>query len=63
VTSNVFLEGHRIRLEVSSSNYPRFDRNPNTGLPFGTDTELLKAHQTIYHDAVRPSHLILPVIP
>jgi len=63
VTSNVFLEGHRIRLEVSSSNYPRFDRNPNTGLPFGTDTELLEAHQTIYHDAVRPSHLILPVIP
>lgn len=63
VTSNVFLEGHRIRLEVSSSNYPRFDRNPNSGLPFGTDIELLEAHQTIYHDTAHPSHLTLPVIP
>jgi len=63
VTSNVFLAGHRIRLEVSSSNYPRFDRNPNSGLPFGTDTVLLPAHQTIYHQANYPSHLVLPVIP
>ena len=63
VTSNVFLEGHRIRLEVSSSNFPRYDRNPNSGLPFGTDVELLPAHQTIYHDAAHPSHLMLPVIP
>jgi putative CocE/NonD family hydrolase len=63
VTSNVFLEGHRIRLEVSSSNFPRYDRNPNSGLPFGTDVELLPAHQTIYHDADHPSHLTLPVIP
>jgi len=63
VTSNVFLEGHRIRLEVSSSNYPRFDRNPNSGLPFGTDVELLEAHQTIYHDSTHPSSLTLPVIP
>lgn len=63
VTSNVFLPGHRIRLEVSSSNYPRFDRNPNSGKEFGTDTELVKTTQTIYHDGTYPSHLVLPVIP
>jgi putative CocE/NonD family hydrolase len=63
VTSNVFKRGHRIRAEVSSSNFPRFDRNPNSGKPFGTDTELLSAKQTILHDAEHPSHLMLPVIP
>ena len=63
VTSNLFQPGHRIRVEISSSNFPRFDRNPNTGLPFGTDTNLLTATQTIYHDAARPSHILLPVIP
>lgn len=63
VTSNVFLRGQRIRLEVSSSNFPRYDRNPNSGLPFGTDVKLLPAHQTIYHDAAHPSYLKLPVIP
>jgi putative CocE/NonD family hydrolase len=63
VTSNVFLKDHSIRLEISSSNFPRYDRNPNSGLPFGTDVELHPAHQTIYHDADHPSHLILPVIP
>jgi uncharacterized protein len=63
VTSNLFQRGHRIRLEVSSSNYPRFDRNPNSGKPFGTDTELLAAKQTILHDAKHASHLLLPVIP
>ena len=63
VTSNVFLPGHRVRLEVSSSNFPRFDRNPNSGKPFGSDTEVLKATQTIYHDDKHPSHLVLPVIP
>lgn len=63
VTSNVFLPGHRIRVEVSSSNFPRFDRNPNTGHPFGADATLQKATQTICHDADRPSHIILPVIP
>ena len=47
VTSNLFRHGHRIRLEVSSSNFPRFDRNPNSGKPFGTDTELLSARQTV----------------
>jgi putative CocE/NonD family hydrolase len=63
VTSNVFKTGHRIRLEVSSSNFPRFDRNPNSGKPFGTDTELLAANQTILHEAEHPSQLVLPVIP
>ncbi|HXI50336.1 MAG TPA: CocE/NonD family hydrolase, partial [Candidatus Saccharimonadales bacterium] len=63
VTSNLFRRGHRIRLEVSSSNFPRFDRNPNSGKPFGTDTELFKATQTVYHTAARASHVILPVIP
>jgi putative CocE/NonD family hydrolase len=61
-TSNLFRVGHRIRLHVSSSNFPRFDRNPNTGAPFGTDARLLRADQTIFHDAARPSRLILPVI-
>ncbi len=63
VTSNLFKRGHHIRVEVSSSNFPRFDRNPNTGNAFGTDTELLSAKQTILHDAEHPSHLLLPVIP
>ncbi|MCX6913048.1 MAG: CocE/NonD family hydrolase [Verrucomicrobia bacterium] len=63
VTSNLFKKGHRIRLEVSSSNFPRFDRNPNSGKPFGTDTELLSAKQTLLHDRDHVSHLVLPVIP
>ncbi|MFA6562683.1 MAG: CocE/NonD family hydrolase [Verrucomicrobiia bacterium] len=63
VTSNVFLPGHRIRVEISSSNFPRFDRNPNTGHPFGADVERQKATQTIYHDTTHPSHILLPVIP
>jgi putative CocE/NonD family hydrolase len=62
-TSNLFRAGHCIRVEVSSSNFPRFDRNPNSGKPFGTDTELLTAEQAVYHDAEHPSHLLLPVIP
>ena len=63
VTSNVFLPGHRMRVEVSSSNFPRFDRNPNTGHPFGADAELEKANQTVFHDAEHASHVLLPVIP
>lgn len=63
VTSNLFKPGHRIRLEVSSSNFPRFDRNPNTGEPFGTSANLVKATQTIFHDRDHPSHLVLPIIP
>jgi putative CocE/NonD family hydrolase len=62
-TSNVFLPGHRIRVEISSSNFPRFDRNPNTGNPFGMDSELRIAHQKVYHSKQCPSHIVLPVIP
>ena len=62
-TSNAFLPGHRLRLEVSSSNFPRYDRNPNTGAPFGSDAATIVARQTIFHDATKPSRLILPVIP
>jgi putative CocE/NonD family hydrolase len=63
VTGNLFQAGHRIRLEVTSSNFPRFDRNPNTGGVFGEGVEILRAEQTVFHDAARPSRLILPVIP
>jgi len=62
-TSNVFLPGHRLRLEVSSSNFPRWDRNPNTGKPFATDGATAVARQTVFHDAARPSRLVLPVVP
>ncbi len=62
VTSNVFLRGHRIRLEISSSNFPRFDRNLNTGRPVADDKELRRATQMVWHDAARPSHLLLPVV-
>ena len=63
VTSNLFHAGRRIRLEVSSSNFPRFDRNPNTGHPFAQDADLAIAQQTVYHDKEHPSQLILPIIP
>jgi len=62
-TSQVFRQGHRIRLEVSSSNYPRFDRNPNTGGFIPTEMEGAIAQQTVYHSANYPSRLILPIIP
>ena len=60
-TSNVFKAGHRIRLDVSSSNWPRFDVNPNTGGPLGLEQRRQEAHQTVYHDAEHPSHVVLPV--
>ena len=62
-TSNVFKAGHRIRLEVSSSNFPRFDRNTNTGKLIAEDTELKPALQTILHDGQHPSHVTLPLVP
>ena len=61
-TSNVFLKGHRIRLEVSSSNFPRFDRNLNTGRRAADSSEFVKATNTILHDSEHPSALILPVV-
>jgi len=62
-TSNVFLPGHCIRLEVSSSNFPRFDRNLNTGQAFGEGTVGVPARQTVFHQGDRPSCVVLPVIP
>ena len=62
-TSNLFKRGHRIRIEVSSSNFPRFDRNANTGEPIGTDAGFQSALQTVFHSAEYPSHISLPVIP
>src|SRR5208337_2922153 len=61
-TSNVFLKGHRIRVEVSSSNFPRFDRNLNTGKDASTDSTFVKATNAIIHDQKHPSALILPVV-
>ena len=63
VTSNLFRAGHRIRVYVSSSNFPRFDRNLNTGEPGAAATRAARAEQTLYHDASRPSSVTLPVIP
>jgi putative CocE/NonD family hydrolase len=61
-TSNLFCGGHRIRLDISSSNFPRFDVNPNTGGPLGRDRRVLAAENAIYHDPERPSHVVLPII-
>ena len=62
-TSNYFKPGHSIRLQVSSSNFPRFNRNLNTGEPTAGSTGMSKAKQAIFHDPQRPSALVLPVIP
>jgi putative CocE/NonD family hydrolase len=63
-TANVFAPGHRIRLLVTSSSFPRFDPNPNTGAEVGTDgpESVRPARQTIFHDAARPSHVLLPIV-
>jgi putative CocE/NonD family hydrolase len=61
-TSNVFKKGHRIRVDISSSNFPRFDVNPNTGEPPGRETHRRVARNTVYVDAERPSHVVLPII-
>jgi len=63
VTSNVFLAGHRLRVEISSSNFPRFDRNPNTGRSLADETVFKTAQQGVYHGEIYPSHVLLPVIP
>jgi putative CocE/NonD family hydrolase len=62
-TSHVFLPGHRVRVEISSSNFPRFDRNLNTGQDQATGTRWQAAHQAVFHDRRYPSHILLPVIP
>jgi putative CocE/NonD family hydrolase len=61
-TSHVFKAGHRLRLEVTSSNFPRWDRNANTGNDLLTDRDLKTAKQSVFHSAAHPSHLVLPVI-
>jgi hypothetical protein len=62
-TSHVFLPGHRIRVEISSSNFPRFDRNLNTGEDPALGTRWQAAEQTVFHDQRYPSHVLLPIIP
>jgi len=62
-TANVFKKGHRIRVDISSSNYPRFDVNPNTSDPLGDYRRMVTADNTVYHDSGHPSQVILPVIP
>jgi putative CocE/NonD family hydrolase len=64
-TSNLFLAGHRIRLAITSSSFPRFDRNPNTGRALGEDgpEDLRAATQRVLHDADHASHIVLPIVP
>jgi len=61
-TSNVFKKGHRIRVDISSSNFPRFDVNPNTGEPLQQHRRMRSAVNTVHHDAEHPSHIVLPVM-
>ncbi|MBN1292950.1 MAG: CocE/NonD family hydrolase [Candidatus Latescibacteria bacterium] len=62
-TSNVFKKGHRIRVDISSSNFPRFDVNPNSGEPLNEHRRIVIADNTIAHDSEHQSHILLPVIP
>jgi len=62
-TSNLFQKDHRIRVEVSSSNFPHFDRNMNTARPVAAESKPVIAVQHVFHDKTRPSHIVLPVIP
>ena len=61
-TSNLFAAGHRIRVDISSSNFPRLERNRNTGEAIGRDTHELLAHQSVFSDARRPSKVMLPIV-
>jgi putative CocE/NonD family hydrolase len=62
-TSNVFAKGHRIRVDISSSNFPRFDLNPNTGDALQHHRRMIPADNTVYHEGDRASHVVLPIIP
>jgi uncharacterized protein len=62
-TAQYFPPGHRIRIEVSSSNFPRFDRNLNTGGNNYDETAWVVARNTIHHSSIYPSHVVLPIIP
>ena len=61
-TSNLFQKGHRIRLDISSSNFPRFDLNPNTGEPLQEHRRMVPADNTVHHDRARASHVVLPIV-
>ena len=61
-TANVFLPGHRIRVDITSSNFPQFNRNLNTGEDLATGTKVRVAKQTVFHTADRASHIVLPVV-
>jgi len=61
-TAQTFQAGHRLRVHVTSSDFPRYDRNLNTGGPFGEETRGQAARNAVFHDAARPSHLLLPVM-
>jgi hypothetical protein len=62
-TSNLFMPGHRIRLDISSSNHPRFDANPNSGEPIGRDRRRVVADNTVFHERGHASRIVLPIIP
>ena len=62
-TSNLFKPGHRIRVNVTSSDFPNFDRNHNTGGDDYAESTLVSARQTVFHDGGRPSRVVLPIIP
>lgn len=62
-TSNVFKKGHRIRIDIAGSNFPRFDVNPNTGEPLAQHRRSVVATNTVLHDAEHPSHVVLPLVP
>jgi len=62
-TANVFKKGHRIRVDISSSNFPRFDVNPNTGEPLGKHRRMITTDIAVQHNATYPSHIVLPIAP
>ena len=62
-TANVFKKGHRIRVDISSSNFPRFDVNPNTGEPLGKNRRMITTDISVQHSATFPSHIVLPLAP
>jgi len=62
-TANIFARGHRIRVDISSSNFPRFDVNPNSGEPLQQHRRMLPADNSVYHDGEHTSHVLLPIIP
>ena len=62
-TAQLFKQGHRICLQISSSAFPKYDRNLNTGESLASGTRMAVAQQTIFHDAEHPSCLVLPIVP